>query len=100
MIGNMQIEQLSINQLKRLVKQAVYNLTVAALLEKGEAKRDLLAVRDEMRDFLKKLRKGNASLLEVYSELGFALISIAILKMESRNEKVKDILTSVEESFY
>jgi predicted ATPase len=100
MIGNMQIEQLSTNQLKRLVKQAVYNLTVAALLEKGEAKRDLLAVRDEMRDFLKKLRKGNASLLEVYSELGFALISIAILKMESRNEKVKDILTSVEESFY
>ncbi|MBW9142056.1 MAG: hypothetical protein K1T65_10330 [Candidatus Aramenus sp.] len=96
----MQIEQLSINQLKRLVKQAVYNLSVAALLEKGEAKRDLLAVRDEMRDFLKKLRKGNASLLEVYSELGFALISIAILKMESRNEKVKDILTSVEESFY
>ncbi|MEW9492658.1 MAG: hypothetical protein TQ35_0010760 [Candidatus Aramenus sulfurataquae] len=96
----MQIEQLSTNQLKRLVKQAVYNLTVAALLEKGEAKRDLLAVRDEMRDFLKKLRKGNASLLEVYSELGFALISIAILKMESRNEKVKDILTSVEESFY
>ncbi|MCI2415189.1 MAG: hypothetical protein MPF33_08140 [Candidatus Aramenus sp.] len=96
----MQIEQLSINQLKRLVKQAVYNLSVAALLEKGEVKKDLLAVRDEMRYFLKKLAKGNASLLEVYSELGFTLISIAILKMESRNKKVKDILTSVEESFY
>ncbi len=99
-IGNMQLASLNEKQLSRAIRQAVYNLSIAALLEKGAVKRDLLAVRDEMRSFLKRMAKGETSPQELYSELGFALISIAIIKAESKSDKVRGILSAIEDSFY
>lgn len=80
----MKVTQLTTTDIQDRLRNMMYSITVAAFREKGENRRDLLKIRDEIRSLLKKK---NLDREEIVKELGFILIGLAIL-IDSIKDKV------------
>jgi len=53
----MELAQLTIRDLQKLVRSLIYSISIVAMGEKGSTKKDLLSIRNELRSFPKELKK-------------------------------------------
>jgi hypothetical protein len=98
--GNMELTQLSIRDLQRLTRSLIYNVSIAALGEKGSVKKDLLSIRKELKNFMKKLKNGKIDYESVSGEFGFIVLALAIIKTEAHNDRTIEVISKIENMLY
>ena len=98
--GNMELAQLTIRDLQKLIRSLIYSISIVATGENGSTKKDLLSIRNELRSFLKELKKGKVGYEDVAGEFGFILLSLSIIKGETHNDRTIEMISKIESMLY
>ncbi|ARM76741.1 hypothetical protein [Acidianus manzaensis] len=93
----MEVTEMSISDIRKVLKRMMYSLSIVALHESGENRKDIIKIRDEIK---KLLKNKNIEKKEVINELGFVVIGISILVESIGDKYTKKALKEVIKELY